>query len=241
MTDSGNLPELQDLEPLDDGAPAPAPAPAMASDQATLMALRSGMAPPAFNPSCLDKASYRMLMASVFMVLGCLMPFGPDSSMAGYQTMSGAIFMFISLGMLWTWWGAIHNNRSTSASLKWLGLCFLPLITQVMNLLSYDPQAALEAAKAAGYLPSAAQISMGWGELFSDMGTALSKDAPAVTGAAANNVENWFRCFGSGKMILFLGAVLAEVFFIMGLAGGAKQNKQQKVARAKQAAERKRR
>ena len=143
--------------------------------------------------------------------------------------------------MLWTWWGAIHNNRSSSASLKWLALSFVPFAGQVMGLIAYDAetqQALLQAAIAAGHLPSGAEIS-GWDTLFGDMGTALGKSLEA--GAAGSRVENFFRCFGTGRIILMLGAVLAEVFFIMGIAGGAKQNKQQKQERQRQAAERKRR
>ena len=241
MTDSGNTPQLQDLEPLDDGASTAGPAAATTSDQATLVALKAGMGPPAFNPSCRDKASYRLLMASIFMGLGCFMPFSADASLVGYKTMSGAIFMFIGLGMLWTWWGAIYNNRSSSASLKWLALTFVPFATQLMNLIAYDPQAALSLAQSANLLSSGADISAGWGELFSDMGTALGKEEASKTSAAAMRVENWFRCFGTGRIMLLLGAFLAEMFFIMGLVGGAKQNKQQKVARSKQAAERRRR
>lgn len=97
MTD--NLPELQELEPLEDGVQQ---AGTGAGSEALLVAMRSGLGPPAFNPSCTDKASYKMLMASTLMVIGCFMPHGPDSSVAGYQTMTGAFMLFISLGMLWT-------------------------------------------------------------------------------------------------------------------------------------------
>lgn len=242
MTTSGNVPELPDLEPLDDGA-APAEAPAAAAQQASiaeasLQALRAGLPAPAFNPRCTDKAYYRLLMCSVLMLLGCLMPFSADLQQTGYKTVSGALFTFISLGMLWTWWAAIHNNRSTSASLKWLALCFLPLLVQVMNLINYQPVVALDAAKAAGILPASAAIST-WDSLFGDMGAVISKSLEAEV--AALKVENFFRCFGTGRFLLLIGAALAEVFFVLGIAGGAKQNKQQSMARMAQAAQRKRR
>jgi hypothetical protein len=240
MTDSSNDPQLQDLEPLDSGdAPVAAPAAGSAIDEATLQVLRAGLAPPAFNPRCTDKASYRFLMCGVLMLLGGLMPFGADLQQAGYKTMSGAFFAFVGLGMVWTWWGAIHNNRSTGASLKWLGLCVVPLIAQLMNLIAYDPVLALEQAKAAGHLPAAAQISDSWNAMFSDMLLGLSKKADAADGAT--RVEHFFRCFGTGRFFVFVGALLAEIFFVAGIVGGAKQNKQQKLARMAQASERKRR
>jgi hypothetical protein len=238
MTDSGNVPELQDLEPLDAGAPAPG-APAQTSIQeATLQALRSGLPPPAFNPRCTDKTFYRFLLCGLLIVIGCLMPFSADLAQVGWKTMSGAIFLVIGIGMVWTWWGAIHNNRSTAASLKWLLLCFLPFAAQVMNLIAYDTAAALASAKSAGHLPADAAIA-GWGTLFNDMFTALGKSVEAAPAAA--RVENFFRCFGGGKVFVLLGAALAELFFVLGIVGGAKQNKQQKMARMAQATERKRR
>ena len=37
-----------------------------------------------------EDAKYRFLLAGVVMFIGCMMPFGPDWSMAGYKTVSGA-------------------------------------------------------------------------------------------------------------------------------------------------------
>lgn len=239
MTDSGNVPELQDLEPLDAGASSPGAGAASASvAEATLQSLRAGLPPPAFNPRCTDKTFYRFLLCGLLIVVGCLMPFSASLDQVGYKTMSGAIFLVIGLGMVWTWWGAIHNNRSTAASLKWLLLCFLPFAAQVMNLINFDAAAALAAAKAVGALAPDAQ-SAGWDTLFADITTALGKSVEAQP--AAMRVENFFRCFGTGKVFVLLGAALAELFFLFGIVGGAKQNKQQKIARMAQAAERKRR
>lgn len=241
MSDSGNVPELQDLEPLDPGTAAPevAAAPPAAAPDAVAAALRAGLPPPAFNPRCTDKAYYRFLFCGVLIVLGCLMPFGADRGMAGYQTMGGAVFLVIGLGMVWTWWGAIHFNRSSGKSLKWILLCFLPFGAQVMNLMAYDPEAALTAAKQAGYLPAVVVEVSTWSTLFADIGTALGKSVDAAP--AALRVENFFRCFGTGKIFVLLGAALAEVVFVLGVVGGAKQNKQQQVARMAQASERRRR
>lgn len=241
MTDPGNEPVLQDLEPLDAGMPATENSAAMAGMAEVAQGPSTGLPTPAFNPRCTDKTSYRFLMCGVLMVIGCLMPFSADPEYAGYKTMSGAFFLFIGLGMVWTWWGAIHNNRSTGASLKWLLLCFVPLVAQTLNLMGYDASAAIEMARQSGSLPGSAMLEQGytWSHLFSDMGLALAKQAESND--AANRVELFFRCFGTGRLYVFLAALLTEVVFIAGIAGGAKQNKIQKQARMSQGAERKRR
>lgn len=238
MTDSGNDPVLQDLEPLDPGEPMAA-APAATTDAGP--GPSAGLAPPAFNLRCTDKTSYRFLMCGVLMVIGCLMPFSADANYTGYKTMSGAFFLFIGLGMTWTWWGAIHNNRSTNASVKWLLLCFVPLVAQTLNLMSYDASAAIDMARQSGALPGSAMLESGysWGNLFGDMGHALAKQADS--NEAAYRVELFFRCFGTGRLFVFFAALLTEVVFVAGIAGGAKKVKAQNAARSAQSAERKRR
>lgn len=240
MTDSGNVPELQELEPLDSGAgePAVAAAPAAMASDSMVAAMRAGLAPPAFNPRCTDKAYYRFLLCAVLIVLGCFMPFSANLDQVGYKTMGGALFLIIGLGMLWTWWGAIHFNRSSSKSLKWILLCFLPFGAQIMNLMAYDPAAALASAIAGGHLPAGAEIST-WDTLFSDIGTGLGKSVEAAP--SAQKVEHFFRCFGTGRIFVLLGAALSELVFILGVVGGAKQNKQQQATRMAQGAERRRR
>ncbi|MGE3171236.1 MAG: hypothetical protein AB7O97_01340 [Planctomycetota bacterium] len=246
MTDSGNVPELQELESLEPGASADGGTAAM--DERALQTMRAGLPPPAFNPICTDKTSYRFLMCGVLMVLGCLMPFSADLNQAGYKTMGGAFFMFIGIGMVWTWWAAIHHNRSTGASLKWLGLCLIPMIAQILNMVDYDAKVALDAAQHWGVISGNAELMAPeagrddpytWGTMFSDAVLALSKKLESPQ--AAERVGIFFRCFGTGKVFVFLGALLAEFFFIAGIVGGAKQNKQQKVQRMAAAAERKRR
>lgn len=240
MSNSGNIPELQDLEPLDQGAePAPEAAEAAVStDDALLQSMRSGLGAPAFNLYCRDKAYYRFLFAGVVMLLGCLMPFGPNPDLVGYKTMSGAVFTLIALGMVWTWWGAIANNRSTAASLKWLLLCFIPFGAGVMNLMAFNADEALKVAIAQELLPSTAMTST-WGTLFADIGTGLSKKVEAAE--AAQRVEHFFRLFGPGRFFVFLGALLAEFGFVAGIVGGAKKNKQDKIARQSGGTERRRR
>jgi hypothetical protein len=241
MTDTGNELPLQELEPLD---PAAGVAPeaieaAVASQMQSMSAGPSaGLPSPAFNPRCTDKSSYKFLMCGVLMLLGCTMPFSADLNLAGYKTISGAFFTFIAIGMVWTWWSAIHHNRATSSSLKWIGLCMFPLLTQTMNLINFDAfKASTDAIslKWVGFLP---QLSEGYGisNLFADMGTGLGKDGAALQ--AAERCEMFFRSFGTGRFFVFLGALLTEIYFILGIVGGAKKNKEQKAARQAQAGKR---
>jgi hypothetical protein len=235
MTDLGNPGELASLEPLDAGAPPGAGPVGMTADDAMLQAMRSGLPAPAFNPFCRDKTYYKFLFAGVVMLLGCLMPFGANTAVAGYQTMSGAVYTLIAVGMIWTWWAAIANNRSTGASLKWLLLCVFPLIAVLMNMMAFDPKAALEVAAARGWMPAEATHSESWKALFGDIGSALAKSQDAAT-----RVENFWRLFGTGQFFVFLGALLAEIGFFGGVMGGAKKNKLDKQQKQMAAAERKR-
>ncbi len=229
----GELEPLAPLEPLDAGAGMAGPG----SDEATLMVLRSGMPAPAFNPMCRDKTFYKFLFAGVLMVVGCLMPFSANLAVAGYQTISGGLYLIIGIAMVWTWWGAIHNNRSTNASLKWLLFCAIPLIAGIMGMASFDAEAALTAAKAAGYLPQSATTST-WGTVFGDMFTAGRPGAGSIEPAA--RVSTFWMLLGPGKFFVTLGALYAELGFIGGILGGAKQNKQMKQQKQMAASERKR-
>lgn len=239
MTDSGNTPELatlEPLEPLDAGGPAPVAAAPAGAEAAAAMA-RASLPAPGYNPFCRDKTFYRFLFAGVLIVLGCLMPFGVDYAQVGYKTMSGACYLVIGIAMVWTWWGAIHNNRSTSASLKWILLCAIPMVAGIMGLVGYDPQVALAEAQARNLLLG--QEVSTWSTLFGDMFTAgrPSEAAPA----AALRVENFWRLHGVGKIFVLLGAVIAELGFFGGVLGGAKKNKQERQTKMVAATERKRR
>jgi hypothetical protein len=240
MTDPGTpaeLAPLEPLEPLDAGGAAP-PLAAAGPGDASLQALRSSLPAPAFNPYCRDQTFYRFLFAGVLMLVGCLMPFGVDYQQVGYKTMSGACYLVIAVAMVWTWWGAIHNNRSTSASLKWLLASAIPLVAGIMGLIGYDPEASLAVAKSHGFLPQDAQVST-WKTLFGDLFAAGRPSAEAPL--AAMKVENFWRLFGVGKVFVLLGALFAELGFFGGVLGGAKKNKQDQRARQMAATERKRR
>jgi hypothetical protein len=172
------------------------------------------------------------------MLWGCLMPFGVDYQQVGYKTMSGAIYMVIAVAMVWTWWGAIHNNRTTGASLKWLLACAIPLVAGIMGLAGYDPEAALATAQQHGFLAADAQIST-WKTLFGDLFAAGRPSAEAAV--AAMKAENFWRLYGTGKILVLLGAFVAELGFFGGVLGGAKKNKQDRQSRQMSATERKRR
>jgi hypothetical protein len=238
MTDSGNLPELANLEPLEPLDAGGATGQPGATADAAAMALRASLPAPAFNPFCRDQTFYRFLFAGVLIVLGCLMPFGVDYQQVGYKTMSGAIYLVLGVAMVWTWWGAIHNNRSTTASLKWLLLCVVPLVAGIMSLVGYNPEEALASAQQHGFLPGDAQVST-WKTLVGDLFTAgrPSSEAPL----AAMKAENFWRLFGTGKLLAMFGGLIAMMGFFGGIMGGAKKNKQDRQSKMMAAAERKRR
>jgi hypothetical protein len=236
----GHDPQLHDLEPLDPGQPQRGAGAAVTSaGSAAPQPPRAGLPPPAWSATCRDAVPYRLLMCGVLMVIGCVMPFGADLQLAGYKTMGGAFFLFVGIGMVWTWWAAIHDNRTNGASVKWLLLCLVPLVTQVMDLIAYDPVEALSAAKLAGGIAGNAETCASWGVMFHQLGLALSGMEDAAVAAA--RVENFFRCFGSGRVFVLLGAALAVVFFGMGRVGSSRPAEAQRPLRAAAAVERKRR
>jgi hypothetical protein len=237
MTDPA-APELASLEPLEplDGGLAEGGAGGMSTEDATLQLMRSGLPAPAFNPYCRDKTFYRFLFAGVVLVIGTLLPFSADPLRSGYQTMTGAFYLLLGIAMVWTWWAAIANNRSTNASLKWLLLCAFPLIGGIWNLAAFDAAAALATAKVNHWLPEAAQSSLSWKELLGDMfGGLAQRDIEAL-----NKAETFWRLLGPGTFFVMLGGLIAELGFLGGIVGGVKQNSADKKAKQMAAAERKR-
>ncbi|MCA8976012.1 MAG: hypothetical protein KDC98_14915 [Planctomycetes bacterium] len=231
----GDLATLEPLEPLEAGGPGGAVG-AMTSDEALLQALRSGLPAPAVNPFCRDKTYYRFLWAGIMIFVGCLMPFDANYGAAGYQTLSGAIYLLIGLGMIRTWWGTINSNRSSGSSILWLLACVGPLVAVIMNMMAFVPATALEVAHARGYIQGECLHSASWGAMFGDMGSALAKD-----NEAAARVGNFWRLFGPGQVLVFLGALLAELGFFGGVLGGHKKNKQLQQQKQEAAAEKRRR
>jgi len=228
MTDTGTHTDLADLEPLE-----PLDAAAQANLQDPMAAQRAGLPAPAFNMHCGDKTFYRFLWAGVILFVGCMMPFTAELGRAGYQTMSGSIYLLIAIAMIWSWWASIANNRPTG--LKWLLFCMFPLIGAGWALIAFDPVVAHAAARDFGWLATDIPHSASWGDLFADIGSSLAKnkDAPA-------RVEGFWRLMGPGNVLIFFGALIAEAGFIMGVVGGAKQNKQATKQKQMKAAERRR-
>jgi hypothetical protein len=236
MTDSapGDLASLEPLEPLDGGATGVAQG--AGNPDAALQQLRSVLPAPGFNPYCRDKSFYRFLWAGVILFVGCMMPIGPDLNRAAYQTMSGGIYLLIAIGLVWSWWASIANNRPVGV--KWVMLATLPLIGGIMNLVGFDAAAAHKQAVDLGLWSEASgfKYSASWGAMFGDMGSALMKDAEAGV-----RVEGFWRLLGVGHVFQFLGGLIAELGFLGGIVGGAKQNKADMKAKMMASAERKRR
>lgn len=211
--------ELQELEPLEE----PKEASETAGPAAAPMVVASasnGLAAPAYNPAA-DKQYFRFLFAGVVMFIGCLMPFGPEWDMAGYKTLGGAFALWVSIGMIWSWWGAISTNRFRGANLKWVGLALFPLIFGVVNLMGAFDAPAVQDYVRAGKIPA----EWGWGDFFSAFFDFKNRESQLAA-------DNFVRAFGSGKIVVFLGAVLAEVFMVMAVFSGAKHAKAQKASGA---------
>jgi hypothetical protein len=205
--------DLQELEPLE--APTPEPG---APDPSAAPRAAPGLPAPAFNPAA-DKEYYRFLFAGVVMFVGCMMPFGPDWNMNGYKTLSGALFTVISVGMIWSWWGAIATGRFSGKNLKWVGLALLPLVVELINLIGAFDAPAVKAMRASGE-----PMPDGWRDFFSAFFDVKNPDAQL-------KADNFVRGFGSGKIVLFLGAVLAELSMLLAVFGGAKTARAQKAQR----------
>ena len=237
MTDPGDIPELDELEPLEEADAQPTPegekaAPPSVADR-TLALLSAGLAPPANNPNA-EKEYYRFLFAGVVMFLGCMMPFGPEWGMSGYKTFGGAIYTLISIGMIWSWWGAIHRNRFSGTNLKWVLLALLPFFMQLVDLIFAFEQPAVIDAKNMATIAEG-RCAQNWGDVFGNLFGMIRGTA------GGHEASNFFRAFGPGKVVLFVGALLAEVAFMRAIVGGAKAAKAQKKARQAGTAGRRRR
>ncbi len=228
--------ELQELEPMPDApqpeptpppaaaAPAGGPPPGMPPQQGQPMRSGAVLGAPGFNPNA-DKEYYRFLMSGVVMFLGCMMPWGPEWSMAGYKTLSGALFTLIAIGMIWSWWGAIATARFSGANLKWVGLSLIPFIACLQAILT-----AFSSAAVTDFVDAGKAMPEGWGEFFSAMFDSL----PLFGGdeVAGEKVSNFLRAFGGGQIVVFFGALYAEFAFFLAIMGGAKHAKKQKAEAA---------
>lgn len=231
MTDTPELPELEPLEEAAASQPAPAAMPAGASMPVSL----SGLPAPAFGMRA-QKQYYRFFFAGLVMFLGCMMPFGPEWEMAGYQTMGGSVFTIIALGIMWTAWVAISHGKFDLSSMRWLILAFVPLTVMVWHVIYIFDEPAVKAyqalSKAAYDADVAANPTMkildvtirDWGGFFENLRYFRNADS-------GNAVDNFLRAYGTGKIVLLFGSLYACMQFILGIGSGIKAGKQQKAAR----------
>ena len=225
MTNPGDTPPLDELEPLEDLSASPKGPVMPASAAVDPSVARAGLPAPFYNRTA-SRDYYRMLFGGVLMFVGCLMPFGFEWEMAGYKTMSGGVAFVLSLGLIWASWGAIHTGRPPS--MKWFILPLITFVWMLFHVLQMIPQPGLEAFQ------QTHPVVGGWGELFTTLFD--REDAQRYT-----KVGNFFRGFGTGKVFVLIGSFLAVLTFILGIFGGAKVNKEKQKAEAAAIAARRRR
>ena len=237
MSNTGDVHELEDLEPLEEAAVIEQTTVVAGSPAAAEAALGGtrGLPPPALSMTA-HREYYRFLFGGVVIVLGCLMPFGPEWEQAGYKTLSGALFMLIGIGMVWSMWGAIHTGRF---AMKWILLATLPFLIELLNLIFAFKEPAVAAWVEAAKVNPDFHMPADWPDVFARIGGSFRIGAKDPSNAAA--VDNFFRAFGTGKLVVLLGALWTEVWLMLAIFGGVKAAKQQKGARSSAAAERRKR
>ncbi len=226
--------ELQELEPLEelpgqdaqeDNMPPPGMPPGPGGMPAMMAAAPPtfGLPAPAYNPN-IDKEYPRFLWAGVIILIGAIMPWGPGPDLAaGYYTLGGFFTLLVGLGIVRSWWGAISVGRFKGTNLGWVALSTLPLIFQVLAMIS-----AFETPEMISWVESqrahwnTLQVEgpTDWGKFFG----LLFDMAPASQSVA----REFLWQYGIGRMIVLIGCLLAELFLLMGLFGGAKTAKAQK-------------
>lgn len=224
--------QLPELEPFDDTPPAPtsltpeAAAPEAAPQPSTggmpAPGVGGGVLPaPAYNPGT-DKEYSRFLLAGMLMLIGCLMPWGMsgDTPVPGYYSIAGGISLLVAVGMVWTWWGAIATGRFGGGNLKWVFLSVIPLLIQVLVLMS-----VFKYPEISQYVTDN-NLKEGFG-FFGDL---LKLNPEKID--ANTHARQLLALIGPGRFVVLFGAVLAELFFLMAVFGGAKHAKKQKAARA---------
>lgn len=219
MSYTGDVDQLEELQPLDEMSEASVPQPGAAM---------GGILPaPAYHPMA-DKEYYRFLFAGVVMLIGCLMPFGPRP-VAGYMTVRGAVFLIIALGVVWSSWASIANRRMIKGLLRWVMLAMVPFAVGLIDVLkAFDEGTAVYAWN---QVVGEGEGIASWGEFFGELGSAMQP---------GDKVGEFLMHFGPGRMMVFFGAFLAEFFMVMAVFGGAKKMKEQKAERRASAGSRKR-
>ena len=228
MSNSGDLPEMESMESTPDAGAvsepvATAPTPGAATPPpAPMQVALSGMPAPAFGLRA-QKEYYRFFFAGLIMFLGCLMPFGPEAELVGYKTLGGALFTLISLGIMWSSWIAITHGRFNMSNLRWLLCAFIPLTVMIYHLVMIFDEPAVQ-----GYIAANAgdpSVIQSWTELW-------DRVIHFRTTSFSNNVDNFVRAYGTGKIVLMFGSLYAILLFFKGVGSGVKAGKAQKKASA---------
>lgn len=233
MSDTPDLPEL---EPLEEAAATPDGAATSAQPPAgPLPVTLPGLPAPAFGIRG-QRQYYRFFFAGLVMFLGCMMPFGPEWAMAGYQTMGGSIFTIIALGIMWTSWVAISHGKFDLTSMRWLLLAFVPLTVMVWHVVYIFEEPAVKAYQAMSKAAYNADVAANptlkildvtirdWGTFFDNLRYFRNAES-------GNAVDNFLRAYGTGKIVLLFGSFYACMQFILGIGSGLKAGRQQKAAR----------
>lgn len=221
-----NTGDVSSLEPLEEQAAPQAQPPGQA---VTLVAQTSGVGAPAYSPRA-HKEYYRFFFAGLVIFLGCLMPFGPEWNMAGYKTISGALFTLIALGIMWSGWVAIGHNKFGGFTLRWIALAFLPFGVELYNLILFAKEPAIASAIAA----KAPAMPANWEELWNCI---VHFKNPEFS----EKLNNWVRYFGTGKLVVFFGALYAEFHLLKAIFGGVQAGRQKKAQAAARSSGRRKR
>jgi hypothetical protein len=229
MSNAGDIPELEPLEEL--AAPAPA-APAVGAMAVTPVSL-GGLPAPMYGARA-QKEYYRFFFAGLVLFMGCLMPWGPEWEMAGWQTLKGGVFTIIALGIMWSSWVAISHGKFDLSSMRWLVLASLPLVSSVFFVLGVFESSAVQVYIAA---MKAKEVSEGlsdpiyiasWGDFFRNL-------SGIRTELYAESLGEFLRYSGPGQYFVLFGSLMAELFLIKGVLSGIKtgaaQKKEQAAAR----------
>ena len=189
-----------------------------------------GLPAPAFGIRA-QKEYYRFFFAGLVLFMGCLMPWGPEREMAGWQTFKGGVFTIIAIGIMWTSWVAISHNKFDLSSMRWLLLAVFPLTSSVFFLIGVFEYPAVEVYIAA---QKAKMVTDGlvepiyiqsWGDFFRNL-------VGIRTPAYAESLSEFLRYSGPGQYFVLAGSVMAELFLIKGIMSGMKAGKAQKQAQA---------
>lgn len=209
------IPELDALEPLVDE-------PGVAMETSPTASMKLGL-PPIFYRGEAHGEYYRFLFGGLVMTLGCFMPFGVDM-LPGYQTLSGALYLVLSLCLVWSMWIAIYSGRFR---MKWIMFALVPFLILLLDFIFVDRNVGIALFKR---MHADAPMATGWLDAIK---LGMSGAEEDVTKAG-----NFVRAFGAGRIVLFVGSLLNFTFLLSAVFGGAKHAKAKKAAARAASAER---